>query len=474
MRLTRGRPRCSDDHVSISPRNPRLHVALISALVAATFASSCTGSGSSAGANEPSEPRPEERWETVQEWTLASAQHCVTGPFSIDVPAYDAEFGRRFTVEVFGDRHLPMDTSFAYGNGWRSSGWSWSDEDVDAEHVACRGHSETASTSPGTRTGSTTTTPPSGGRTGRTPPPPSGGRTPPAEQPEGPRPTLDPFTGGLPPRKQGHGLAWYPQGNPNLLDIDDVNTAYSEGDDRNGFHFEFWFHRPVDMRGMVIRIRAQVLRPIGSVDRYRAGLAARVADVDRRLAAIETVHVGPSQDPSVGRVPPAPRQETVPRAPRGDVEWLPGYWKFEVEVDDFVWIGGTYVVRAPVPAATQPTTTTTTTTTTTNTPPPPPAVVAPPPPSETETATAPPPARTLEASVPPRPEPRAEVIPPPPGVPGALFIAGYWELRGRAWAWVPGHWQLPTESGARFRPPSVEIRGDARIYLPGRWFRRDR
>ena len=412
----------------------------------------CTGRG----ASEPSASRPLERWEVRSEWVFVSPTRCVTGPFSVEVPAFEAEFGRRLTVEVFGARSLPMDTRFVYADGSRMSGWEWTASDDAASNAACRGHgSAPGAVASGGGGAGAPPGPPRSGRGGAPPPP----GTRPPDEPQAPPPTLDRFEGPLPPtRTQGEGIAWYPRGNPNLHDLDGVGTEYHEGSDPGGFRFEFWFHAPVDMQGVVIRIRAEALQPLGSLESYRATFDARVADVDRRMASLEVIHVGPSTDPAVGRVPPPPRVEAIPPAPRGEVEWLPGYWSFDASLNDFVWIGGTYVVRARVTQT--------------------PVAQAPPPPVTTQVAVAlppPPPPRTLEASIPPRPEPRVEVIPAPPaGSVGALWIAGYWELQGAAWTWVAGHWQLPVEVGARFRAPSIEVRGTIQLYLPGGWVPRAR
>src|SRR5206468_2492181 len=53
------------------------------------------------------------------------------------------------------------------------------------------------------------------------------------------------------------------------------------------------------------------------------------------------------------RIPPAPLDDKRPKAPKGDVEWIPGYWSFDDALDDFAWIAGTYIVRAK-PAAPEP------------------------------------------------------------------------------------------------------------------------
>src|SRR5690606_7608703 len=81
----------------------------------------CGASSGSRG--DPSRPAPLEAWRTEAEWLLASSERCVTGPFEVEVPDREIEYGRRFVVEVYGDRALPMDSQFAFANGWSSAGW---------------------------------------------------------------------------------------------------------------------------------------------------------------------------------------------------------------------------------------------------------------------------------------------------------------------------------------------------------------
>lgn len=242
----------------------------------------------------------------------------------------------------------------------------------------------------------------------------------------------------------------FPKGNPNVHAIDDVSASYFTGSGGEaGFRFQFWFHRPVDTQGMVIRFRDQVLTPNGELKAYRGGFAQPVKKAEAKKATLERVQVT-DNTPGRGRVPPALKQEMVPEAPDGNVEWLPGYWHFHAELDDFVWTGGTFVVRAVPKAEAQPEG------------------------IESEldgevaaqkSANEPEP---IEPRVPPRPSPRAEKIPKPPSVKGAMWISGYWELRANAWHWVGGRWQVP-KRGARFRAPSIEVKGGVKVYLPGGW-----
>lgn len=56
------------------------------------------------------------------------------------------------------------------------------------------------------------------------------------------------------------------------------------------------------------------------------------------------------------------------------------------------------------------------------------------------------------------PAPRAEAPPRPRA--GYVWVDGYYRHDGRRYVWVPGHWE---------RPPRTEAR-----YVPGRWDRNDR
>ncbi|WP_428264477.1 hypothetical protein [Haliangium sp.] len=471
------------------------------------------GSRSGSGAEEP---EALEEWHTEQTWVLVSKQRCVTGPFTVEVPRRETEFGRRFVIEVFGQRGLPMDTRRVYPDGTIVSGWGWSEEGLGellGDHSACRagdddvelpvvaegeGGEPSGTGKPGRPPGTRKPGKPGdpgdpGGGKGRKPPgkrkpgkpgDPGGGTHTRRRRGGGPGPvevevevevpTLDIYTGGLPNTSvHASATAWYPLGNPNFYGIDDISSHHWVESGDEPFQFQFWFHRPVDMDGVVIRFRDQVLVPKGPIGPYRAGFAARVAEVERRMAALKGVPViradpHHQDDAARGKLPPPPRKEVIPEAPGDNVQWVAGYWKYHAQLEDFVWIEGTFVVRAP--------------------PEPPPVAAAPPEvaaPAETPPpvqADDPPPpeqpdedepegevAQPLDERVPPKPAPRREVIPPPPAVAGAIWVPGYWRLHGTTWRWVAGRWHVRRKRGERFRPPSVEVRGGVKIYLPGGW-----
>src|SRR5947199_7496358 len=57
----------------------------------------------------------------------------------------------------------------------------------------------------------------------------------------------------------------------------------------------------------------------------------------------------PTPSPVVPKVPPAPIEELPPdQKPDGDnVQWIPGYWSWDEERTDFIWISGFW--RQPPP-----------------------------------------------------------------------------------------------------------------------------
>lgn len=57
----------------------------------------------------------------------------------------------------------------------------------------------------------------------------------------------------------------------------------------------------------------------------------------------------PTQGPVISKRPPAPIDEVPPdQKPEGDnVQWIPGYWAWDDETSDFIWVSGCW--RAPPP-----------------------------------------------------------------------------------------------------------------------------
>jgi hypothetical protein len=70
-------------------------------------------------------------------------------------------------------------------------------------------------------------------------------------------------------------------------------------------------------------------------------------------------------------------------------------------------------------------------------------------------------------SVPPPPL-RAEYYGPAPG-PGFVWVGGYWNWRGNAYAWTPGYWGRPPRPRAVWVSPSWEHRGGRYQFRRGYW-----
>src|SRR5437763_1774746 len=61
-------------------------------------------------------------------------------------------------------------------------------------------------------------------------------------------------------------------------------------------------------------------------------------------AFAEPTAVRPEQSPVITKQPPDPIEEMPPdQKPEGDnVQWIPGYWQWDDEANDFVWVSGTW------------------------------------------------------------------------------------------------------------------------------------
>jgi hypothetical protein len=79
-----------------------------------------------------------------------------------------------------------------------------------------------------------------------------------------------------------------------------------------------------------------------------------------------------------------------------------------------------------------------------------------------------PPPRGIIVSGPP-PAPLVEEA-SPRTQPLAVWIGGYWHWTGIQYAWIPGHWEAPPPSGARWRAPRYVKTEGAYVYEPGRWW----
>jgi len=50
-----------------------------------------------------------------------------------------------------------------------------------------------------------------------------------------------------------------------------------------------------------------------------------------------------------------------------------------------------------------------------------------------------------------------------------VWIKGYWDRQDDRWAWAPGRWEVPTQSGSRWISPQYRPEGGAYRYEPGHW-----
>ena len=445
-------------------------------MVSILVALGCGGSSKSA---RKSEPPPTEHWETIGDWRYVYRGGCTIGPFEIELPAREElELGRRVAVLVYGPRAVRFDMRIE-SDRFETVGAMFVEED---DHSRCRvGEDDTAMPSvalvprgmgkPG-KPGKSRRP----GKPGKLVEPPPPEPAPPDDDEEVAFVSLDEYTGKLPSAHiQVNARAYLPHGIPWIY-ADEYRTSYSKG--RHGmasFRLRFWSERPQDMRGVIIRVLDQKLVPDLPLAEWHVQNAKRVAEADvdsarRREYAqwkwekyVARCKANPD-DPeckesnrSRGRMPPAPRKETPPPSPAPNVEWVAGYWSLDQTLDDFVWIPGTFVVRAV------------------KTPRPEPSKPAPVAAVEVKPTPAPPvevePVRELEARVEAPPPPRVERLPPPPNVVGVVWVPGYWQLANTRWQWVPGRWLLPPRDHA-YRVPSIQTRGRVRLYLPGGWIRR--
>src|SRR5579872_2171564 len=57
----------------------------------------------------------------------------------------------------------------------------------------------------------------------------------------------------------------------------------------------------------------------------------------------------PAQGPVITKQPPAPVDEVPPdQKPEGDnVQWIPGYWAWDDDTTDFIWVSGCWRIPPP-------------------------------------------------------------------------------------------------------------------------------
>jgi hypothetical protein len=159
----------------------------------------------------------------------------------------------------------------------------------------------------------------------------------------------------------------------------------------------------------------------------------------------------PSPAPLVAKKPPDPIEEIPPdQKPEGDdVIWIPGYFAFDADRDDFLWISGIWRSEPPdrqwIPGYWQ---------------------------HEEggyrwvggywalETQT------SIEL-LPPPPQPVEEVPPPQTDV-NTVYVPGVWVYRTDRYLWQPGHW-ITARPGWIWTPPNYCWSPRGYIFVPGYW-----
>jgi hypothetical protein len=413
-----------------------------------------------------------ERWDVVAEKTYTFAERCMAGPFEVTFPARPSRWGRLVIVDFIGNGFVPvrmkmwLETPDGETSAERKSSAS-----VGAEREEfCRRDETVEAAAPAAQDDDDV----------------------PPEGDEGSEPGGDVQAGGaaeagasrdggalsVPATGEAFGLvnasalsgnrehrfavAYWPTYAPKDFPVPRKATSYYEQKQHMGgeVHIRFWFHEPVDLQGMGVRLRDAELRPKIDETRYAEQYRARVQatredresedlQAERRERKARSQRVC-DEDPSRCLKPPPPaKRETVPPSPGEFAVWVSGYWQWDEAADDYAWVPGTFIVRIPEAEAE----------------------------AEAEDELEHDTRGTLSADasvelsgdIPPQPAPRQERIPPPPAQRGAVWVPGYWQLEARTWVWVPGEWTLPPKQGARLVVPRVKTRGSIRVYLPGGW-----
>ncbi len=179
--------------------------------------------------------------------------------------------------------------------------------------------------------------------------------------------------------------------------------------------------------------------------------------------ATPVVH-DPRATPVVTRKPPDPIQEIAPdQKPSGhNVQWIPGYWAWDVTRKDYLWVSGVWREPPPgtqwvpgywnaadggyqwVPGAWMPVS-----------------------------------VGAAGGSEQPSPQSQGTYMPPPPASlesgpnspqpnPNVVWTPGYWTWQGGGYAWRPGFWAA-VQPGWVWMPPHYVWTPSGYLFVPGYW-----
>ncbi len=179
--------------------------------------------------------------------------------------------------------------------------------------------------------------------------------------------------------------------------------------------------------------------------------------------ATPVVH-DPKASPAVNKQPPDPIQEMPPdQKPSGqNIQWIPGYWAWDVTRNDYLWVSGVWREPPPgtqwvpgywnsadggfqwVPGAWMP--------------------VA---------------SGQAPQSGQPSPQAQGTYLPPPPGSleagpnspqpgPNVVWTPGYWTWQGGGYAWRPGFWAA-VQTNWIWMPPHYVWTPSGYLFVPGYW-----
>jgi hypothetical protein len=163
----------------------------------------------------------------------------------------------------------------------------------------------------------------------------------------------------------------------------------------------------------------------------------------------------PRPTPVIPKKPPAPLEEMPPEErPEGEVVWIAGYWAWDDERQDFLWVSGCWRIKPPgkewvpgywreVPGGWQWV-----------------------PGFWHDTGEN---GQPREVTYYPEPPPPPQVAPPgDPPAPDTFYVPGYWVWNGERYVWRAGYWAR-VQPGYVWVPPHYRWTPYGYIYVPGYW-----